>query len=112
MGRDLGALKLEDAQLSQMVRLHLVLHWRRELKVGHEDEVYHRDGDGAPRLVVGHGNAPFSVGLECGAKYCDERHAGAAFVARLREDDVSETARKFSLRGLFYELVAAMLKQT
>ena len=89
-----------------MVGLHRRSHRCREVEVGGEDEVDHRDGHGTPCLIVAYGNAPLAISLENAPQVGGERHAGTAFVARRGEDGIQEAARKRCVRRLFRELVA------
>jgi hypothetical protein len=89
-----------------MVGLHRRSHRRREVEVGGEDEVDHRDGHRAPCLIVAHRNAPLAISLENAAQVAGERHAGTTFVARRREDGIQEAARKCCVRRLLRELVS------
>ena len=89
-----------------MVGLHRRSHRRREVEVSGEDEVDHRDGHGAPCLIVTHGDAPLAISLENAAQVGGERHARTAFVAWRGEDGIQEAARKYCVRRLFRELVA------
>ena len=76
------------------------------MKVGHEDEVDHRDGDRDPRLVVFYRHGFFTICFEVGAQLFGDFEAIAAYVSRLGEDGVHEVARKVLQRGMFCEFVA------
>lgn len=89
-----------------MVGLHWRRHRRREIEVGGQDEVDHRDGHRAPCLIVAYRNAPLAISLENAAQVDGERHAGTTFVARRREDRVQEAACKCCVRRLLRELVS------
>ena len=89
-----------------MVGLHRCSHRPREVEIGGEDEVDHRDGHRAPCLIVAYRNAPLAISLENAAQVGGERHAGTAFVTRRGEDGIQEAARQCCVRGLFRELVA------
>ena len=107
MGWQPGAREREYAKLFQMVRLHLVGHRRREVKVGHEDEVDHRDGGRIPRAVFVCRQALFfAIGFEGDAQLFGNCQALTAYVARLGEG-VHEVTREFLLHVLFCEFVAA-----
>ncbi len=89
-----------------MVGLRRRTHRRREVEVGSEDEVNHRDGHCTPCLVVVYRNAPLAISLENAAQIGDERHAGTAFAARRGEDGIQEAARECRVSRLFREPIA------
>jgi hypothetical protein len=89
-----------------MICLDLVGHRRREVKVGRQDEVDHRNGDCTPCAVVGYRHAPFAVDFESDAQFFGEHQAGTACVVRLGKDGVHETAGKVLLCRLLCEFVA------
>lgn len=57
-------------------------------------------------MIGGDRHLPFSIGLEGSAQPFDECQAGAAYIARLDEDGVQETARGALLPRLLREFNA------
>ena len=100
-----GAREREDAKLFQMVHLHLVGHRRREVKVGHEDKVDHRDGGRLPHAVfVCRHFRFFAIAFEGDAQLFGGCQALTAYVARLGEG-AHEFVHEILLHVLFCEFV-------